>query len=276
MRRLARAALAVTWTAFCYLAWMPGALLSFPSRRSRRHWQSIGIRLWTRGLLRILRIRVQEVGTPPALPAFLVANHLSWVDILVLGARFGPAFVAKKEISGWPVLGHLARATGTIFVDRGRRRDVVRVLRAMDRAHAAGATIVLFPEGTSSRGDTVQPLRPALLDWAAARAVPIHPVALAYGTTAPGWNASDTVCWFDDIPFGAHVRGVLGMPSIEAVLAFAGTPVTAGNRQDLAADLHRALTRQLEVARASLPAPGTPAAVAPGAGPSPSTPSGGP
>lgn len=245
--------MAVAWTAFCYLAWMPGALLTFPSRRTRRHWQSVGVRLWTRGLLRILRVRVRELGAPPTLPAFFVANHLSWVDILVLGARFGPAFVAKKEISGWPVLGHLARATGTIFVDRGRRRDAVRVLREMDRAHAAGATIVLFPEGTSSRGEAVQPLRPALLEWAAGRSAPIHPVALAYGTTAPGWNADDTVCWFDDVPFGVHLHGVLGMPSIDAVLAFAEEPVTAEHRQDLAADLHRALTRQLQLAKASLP-----------------------
>ena len=253
VRQTIRALLAVLWTVVCYLAWLPGALVTLPFRRPLRRWKAVGIRMWTRGLLVILGIRVRELGTPPTLPAFFVANHLSWVDILVLGARLGPAFVAKQEISGWPVVGHLASATGAIFVDRGRRRDVLRVLREIDRAVAEGATIVLFPEGTSSRGDQVYPLRPALLEWAAQRRHPVQIVALSYGSTAPGWSAAETVCWWGDLPFGAHLRGVLGIPSVEAILAFNDTPVVSADRQELTARLHEQLTIGLHTATLALP-----------------------
>lgn len=251
--------LAVLWTVVCYLAWLPGALATLPFRRSRRHWKAVGIRMWTRGLLVVMGIRVRELGTPPALPAFFVANHLSWVDILVLGARLGPTFVAKQEISRWPVLGHLATATGAIFVDRGRRRDVLRVLREIDRAVADGATIVLFPEGTSSRGDQVYPLRPALLEWAAQRSHPVQIVALSYGTRSPGWSAEETVCWWGERPFGEHLRGVLGIPSVDAILAFGDTPVISTDRQELRARLHEQLAQGLRAAKRSLPDARTPA-----------------
>ncbi|HUG26974.1 MAG TPA: lysophospholipid acyltransferase family protein [Gemmatimonadales bacterium] len=253
VRQISRALLAVLWTAVCYLAWLPGALLTLPFRRPLRRWKAVGIRMWTRGLLVILGIRVRELGTPPALPAFFVANHLSWVDILVLGARLGPTFVAKQEIAAWPVLGHLATATGAIFVDRGRRRDVLRVLREIDRAVDEGATIVLFPEGTSSRGDQVYPLRPALLEWAAQRSHPVQIVALSYGTSSPGWSAEETVCWWGDRPFGEHFRGVLSIPSVEAILAFSDTPVVSADRQVLRARLHEQLARGLHTAKLALP-----------------------
>ncbi len=259
VRQISRALLAVLWTVVSYLAWLPGALLTLPFRRPLRRWKSVGIRMWTRGLLAIFGIRVRELGTPPALPAFFVANHLSWVDILVLGARLGPTFVAKQEISAWPVLGHLATATGAIFVDRGRRRDVLRVLREIDRAVEEGATIVLFPEGTSSRGDQVYPLRPALLEWAAQRHHPVQIVALSYGTSSPGWSAEETVCWWGDRPFGEHLRGVLGIPTVDAILAFSDTAVVSADRQVLRARLHEQLTRGLQTATLALPDAGTPA-----------------
>ncbi|MFN2324440.1 MAG: lysophospholipid acyltransferase family protein [Gemmatimonadales bacterium] len=259
MRQTRRALVATGWTIACYLPWLLIAPFTLPSRRWSRRWKSFGTRVWCRGLQAALGIQAREIGPPPPTPAFLVSNHLSWVDILVLGARFGPTFVAKQEISGWPVLGHLATAMGNIFVDRGRRRDVVRVLREIDRAVAEGATIVLFPEGTSSRGDQVYPLRPALLEWAAQRHHPVHVVALSYGTRAPGWSAEETVCWWGDRPFGDHLRGVLSIPSVDAVLAFRGTPVTADGRQDLTVRLHEALTDELQAAKAALPGARAPA-----------------
>lgn len=251
--------MATGWTVACYLPWLVVAPFTLPSPRWSRRWKSFGTRVWCRGLQVTFRIRTRELGPPPPRPAFLVANHLSWVDILVLGARFGPTFVAKQEISRWPVLGHLARAMGNIFVDRGRRRDVVRVLQEIDRAVAEGATIVLFPEGTSSRGDRVYPLRPALLEWAAQRRHPVHVVTLGYGTTAPGWSAEETVCWWGDRPFGEHLRGVLGIPSVDAILAFADTPAVSADRQELTARLHEQLTSGLHAAKAALPDAGAPA-----------------
>lgn len=253
LRRVARLLTGGAWTVLCYLAWAPGWLVTRPFPRLSRRWQSLGIAGWSRGVLRILGIRVRALGAPPPPPVFFVANHLSWLDILVLGARFGPTFVAKQEISGWPIFGHLAWATGAIFVDRGRRRDIVRVLGEIDRAAHQGATIVLFPEGTSSRGDQVYPLRPGLLEWAAGHGQPVYTIGLSYGITAPGWSAEETVCWWGDRSFGDHLRGVLGVPAIHAVLVFGDEPVVCADRQALAVRLRHLLTRQLHVAKTSLP-----------------------
>lgn len=230
------------WTVLCYLLWAPGALVTLPFRAAGRRWNAGATRHWSRGLLVIFGVRLVIEGAPPPAPAYLVANHLSWLDILVLGSHLGPTFVSKHEIAGWPLLGHLARVTGTIFVDRGRRRDALRVLTEIDRAFADGARVLLFPEGTSSRGDAVQPLRPALLEWAVRREQPVHVVALGYVTTDPDRPAAETVCWWDDRPFAQHFLGVLALPSVEARLVHAEAPVLADSRQRLAADLHHLLT----------------------------------
>lgn len=233
-----------TWTGASYLAWAVGALVSFPSRRLARRWNARAMRAWSRGLLIVLGVRLVSRGRPPAAPAFIVANHLSWLDILVLGAHLGPTFVSKHEIAGWPVLGHLSRVTGTIFVDRGRKRDALRVMEEIDRAIAEGATVLLFPEGTSSRGGTVQPLKPALLEWAAQRTRPVHSVAIGYRTGDPAVPAADAVCWWDNRPFATHVMRFLTLDRVEARLVYGGAPEQGSDRQQLAAALHRCLSEQ--------------------------------
>lgn len=202
------------------------------------------MRTWSRGLLAILGVRLSARGTPPPAPALIVANHLSWLDILVLGAHLGPTFVSKHEIAGWPVLGHLSRVTGTIYVDRGRKRDALRVMHEMDRAIGEGATVLLFPEGTSSRGGAVQPLKPALLEWAARRGHPVHTVAIGYHTGDPSAPAEDTVCWWDNQPFAAHALRLLTLHRVEARLVHGAEPEQAADRQELAAALHRQLSAQ--------------------------------
>lgn len=249
IRQTTRLLAAGAWTGGCYLLWAPGALLSLPSRHAARRWNAVATRTWARGLLRIFGVRLAARGTAPPSPAFLVANHLSWVDILVLGAHLGPTFVSKHEIARWPLLGHLSRVTGTIFVDRGRRRDTLRVLREIDRAIDEGATVLLFPEGTSSRGGAVRPLKPALLEWAVQRDYPVHAVALGYTTGDPDLPAEETVCWWDDRPFAAHALGFLSLPRVEARLVYGAAPVRGTDRQQLAATLHRQLSEQHDDAR---------------------------
>jgi 1-acyl-sn-glycerol-3-phosphate acyltransferase len=170
-----------------------------------------------------------------------VSNHLSYLDILVLGARLGPTFISKHEIADWPVLGHLARATGTIFVNRERKRDAVRVLDAIDRAVSRGGGVVLFPEGTSHKGDRVYPFKPALLEWAAQRGYPVHAASLRYATGDPAHPATDVVCWWGDATFGPHALRLLTLPRVHATIAFAREPVVERDRGALALRLHRVM-----------------------------------
>ncbi len=231
-------------------ALLVGLLLLLPAPRARARWASAVQGWWARLSLRILRLRVTVVGRPPRPPFFLVSNHLSYVDILVIASRVRCVFVSKAEVRTMPVLGFLSRAAGTIFVDRSRKKDVPRVLRALESAFAVGRGVVLFPEGTSGAGDVVQPFRSPLLALPAQRGEPVYAGALAYRTPPGERPASEAICWWSDTPIGPHAAGVLALPGFEAELAFSPTPIHHADRKELAtrlwqevARLHGGLTR---------------------------------
>lgn len=241
LRQTLRLILMGAWTAICYLAWLPIAVVALLSGDWSRRWNELAVRVWTGGLVAALGMEVDVIGTPPAKPFFLVSNHLSYLDILVLGARLGPTFISKHELASWPVLGHLARVTGVIFVNRDRKRDAVRVLDDIDRAVERGAGVVLFPEGTSTKGDRIYPLKTALLEWAARRRYPVHTVSLRYATDDPAVSAADQVCWWGDAQFAPHFLNLLAIPQVRATLSFAPEPVVDGDRTALAARLRLSL-----------------------------------
>ncbi len=241
LRQTLRLIVMGAWTAICYLTWLPIAVVALASGDWSRRWNELAVRVWTGGLVAALGMEVDVVGTPPAKPFFLVSNHLSYLDILVLGARLGPTFISKHELAAWPVLGHLARVTGVIFVNRDLKRDAVRVLERIDRAVERGAGVVLFPEGTSTRGDRIYPLKTALLEWAARRRYPVHAVSLRYSTDNPAIPAADQVCWWGDAAFAPHFLNLLAIPRIRATLSFAAESVVEGDRAALGSRLHSTL-----------------------------------
>lgn len=234
----------VLWTVVCYLGLLPWLLVAWVSPRLRVRLNAGAQRIWSRGLLRVFGVKRERAGLPPRKPFLLVSNHLTYLDILVLGAELGAVFISKLELGTWPGLGHLARVTGTIFVDRSRPRDALRVLDEMDRAIEAGAGVVLFPEGTSSRGDRVYPLKAALLEWAAQRQYPVHAATVRYSTGDPARPARDAVCWWgDDTPFFGHFLGMASLPRIHAGVTFGEEAIVADHRSALAGRLHQALDR---------------------------------
>ncbi len=205
-------------------------------------WRSWVTRWWARALLVVLGVRLEVDGSPPRPPFLLVANHLGYLDILVLASAVPTAFVAKAEIAGWPVFGALARAGGTLFVDRGSRRAIPRVAAAMRKVMEEGRGVVLFPEGTSTRGDGVAPFRPSLLAPAAEGELPVHWAVLGYDTPAGSPPAHLSVCWWGEMELPGHLLGLLALPRIEARLAFGSEPVTDVDRKRLADRLHRKVT----------------------------------
>ncbi len=121
---------------------------------------------WARSLARILGMRVRVEGAAPAAPCLLVANHLSYVDVVALWCATEGSFVAKSEVASWPLVGALGRIAQTLFIDRSSRRDVVRVIGEMERTLARGESVILFGEGTSTRGDRVLPFKSSLFEAA--------------------------------------------------------------------------------------------------------------
>ncbi|MEK8031908.1 lysophospholipid acyltransferase family protein [Ideonella sp. DXS29W] len=139
------------------------------------------VRWWSAKLLRLLGIELEVVGKPRPGAALVVANHISWLDIAVIHAACPHArFVSKADVLRWPLLGWLIRSVGTLFIERERKRDAVRVVHEVATALSRGETVAVFPEGTTGPGDAVLPFHANLLQAAIASEVPVQAVALRY------------------------------------------------------------------------------------------------
>ena len=199
--------------------------------RRFREWL---FRAASHALLALLRVEVRVAGPLPDPPFLLVSNHLSYVDVIVLASFLPARFVAKAEVRRWPLLGPICRGFGTIFIDRSDRRDIPRVLAEIERAFDRGEGVILFPEGTSSAGESVLPFRSPLLALPARRGLPVHAAALRYDPPA--------VCWWGEAMFVPHLLGLFRLERIEVTLDFAPEPVMDGDRKRLAERLHEIVT----------------------------------
>jgi 1-acyl-sn-glycerol-3-phosphate acyltransferase len=137
-------------------------------------------RNWSRGLLAICGVEASLYGAMPDTPALIVCNHVSWLDIFVINAFRPCRFVAKSDIRGWPVLGWLCDRAGTIFIARGRQRDVRRIFQGLVASIHAGERVAFFPEGTTAAQGTVLPFHANLFEAAIDAGVPVQPYALRY------------------------------------------------------------------------------------------------
>ena len=229
------------WTAFAALVWGIGSMLG-----GRWRWTVRCRGLWARASLRILGVRSRVLGTCPAGGFLLAANHLSYLDVLLLSANVPVRFVAKREVRGWPVWGPLAAWTGTLFIDRDRPRDARRVADELSASLAKGEAAVIFAEGTSSPGEDVLPYRPALFAAAIESRCSVVPARVQYLVPdRPGAERAE-VCWWGDMDFGPHLLGLAALQRIDAHLTI-GAPLPPGNdRSELALRAHRATTDLLQ------------------------------
>jgi 1-acyl-sn-glycerol-3-phosphate acyltransferase len=214
-------------------------------------WGAIAVNYY-RVLCKLLRIRVHVIGAPvTGHAALFVSNHVSWVDILVIGSVRPVAFVAKREVAGWPLVGTTARLQRTVFVDRTRRQQTGDVIAEMVKRLIGGTPVVLFAEGTSSDGNRVLPFRSALVgvvNDAAANAdlggkLMIQPMSICYTGLhgiPMGRQHRPLVAWYGDLDFMPHIKALIARGAIDAVLNY-GEPVVA----DASAD-RKAMARSLE------------------------------
>lgn len=217
------------------------ALLAVVRPSAQRAWRRVIFRRWGRWTSAALNVHVELIGDPPRRPCILVCNHLSYLDIIVLGGYFDAVFVSKAEVADWPVVGRITRSAGTIFVQRERKRDLPAVNQQIAAALAAGDTVVIFPEGTSTKGESVAPFRGPLLAQAAASGQPVSYASISYRTPEGEPPPSEAVCWWGDMPFGPHFLRLLGLRRIEARVEFGADPVREPDRKLLAEKLWRAI-----------------------------------
>ncbi|MGI9135314.1 MAG: lysophospholipid acyltransferase family protein [Rhodoferax sp.] len=141
------------------------------------------LQAWSSTLLAILNVRLLVNGAPPQRTDsghLLVANHVSWLDILAINAASPVRFVAKSEVSAWPLFGWLVRRSGALFIRRGLRRDTLRITQAIEHLLRDGDHIALFPQGTST--DASQPVHfhSSTLQGAIDAQAAVRPLAISY------------------------------------------------------------------------------------------------
>jgi 1-acyl-sn-glycerol-3-phosphate acyltransferase len=203
-------------------------------------------RLWQRFVCALRGIRVHVSGAPAAdRPLLLLSNHTSWLDIPILASVAPVSFIAKSEVASWPVVGFLARAQRSVFVDRNRRHATGTHADEVAGRLSKGDIMVLFAEGTSSDGNKVLPFRSALVG-AAQRAIAdggaatVQPVAIAYQRMLGlplGRQHRPLVAWYGGASLLPHLKRVLSEGGIDVHVVF-------GPARRLAADDDRKAVTQ--------------------------------
>lgn len=208
-------------------------------------WRALRLRSpWPRRFLggagRLAGLRVRTVGPVPPPQSLLIANHLSWLDILALAGATNTAFVAKAEMINWPLLGWLCKLNDTVFVNREDRGSAAAQAAQVRNALGCGKPLTIFCEGTTGDGVTLLAFRSSLL---AAVAPPppgtvVQPVALEY-TDAPA------IAWVDDEPIGANALRVLSRPGRLPVTLHYLAPLPPAGRKTMTAEARAAIAGAL-------------------------------
>jgi 1-acyl-sn-glycerol-3-phosphate acyltransferase len=192
----------------------------------------LAIRAWSKLMMRIFGFRVRRLGVPLRGAAMFVANHVSWMDITLLHSERVVGFVAKSEISRWPLIGWLARRGGTIYHRRGSNESLTGVLHMMVERMQGGEAVGVFPEGGTTGGDTVRTFHARIFQAAVVAEAPVQPVALRYGA---GGDAQTIIAFAPRENFLQNFLRVLGEPGRIAEVHFLEPlPPSADGRRRLA------------------------------------------
>lgn len=263
-RAISRLTALLGWT----LAVLPGiataaSMASVPpnkrSARSRTYlsraysWRARQVARWARGVVRIIGAEVRVQGPIPEPPFFLVANHLSYIDIVLLKSIVPCVFVSKADVKDWPIVGTLAEMAGTLFIRRESRADVARINEQVGAVIQRGEGIVIFPEGTSTDGQDVLPFKSSLLAPAVASGRSIAHASIQYQTPPGAPPAETAVCWWGDMTFADHLWRLLMLPGFRATVRF-GVYHPAGNeRKEVARDLTERVRHNMQERPATAP-----------------------
>ena len=214
--------------------------LRLPGRRT------ISVRYY-RTLCAVLRVRIRVVGTPMRdTPTLILSNHVSWLDIPVISAVMPIAFVAKREVASWPIVGIAAKLLRTVFVDRTRRIQTSEVNTEIARRLTEGDPVVLFAEGTSSDGNRVLEFRSALIGAITqldSAQVMLQPLSIGYTHIQGlpmGRQLRPLVAWYGDIDFAPHFTQFLRRGAVDVTVTF-GQPIPYDGDTD-----RKAVAREIE------------------------------
>jgi 1-acyl-sn-glycerol-3-phosphate acyltransferase len=204
---------------------------------NKQLWRQIIFHKWAQSFVKISRMKIEVIGKVPQKPFFLVSNHLSYTDVPALRTVVEGVFVAKGEIEGWFLAGKIVRDMGTIFINRQNRRDIPRAGSEIIKRLGEGEGVIVFPEGTSTKGEEILPFNSSFLEFAAQTDLPVSYASITYKTPDGGPTASEAVCWWDEKTFGEHLWYLFQLKEYTAVINFGDQPIHNENRKALAKEL---------------------------------------
>jgi len=203
-------------------------ILLLPSPGLRARATAIGTMIWARLMLIIMGICLTRKGDiPHDRGNFIVCNHISYIDIMVLGSIRPSVFVARHDLISWPLIGWLSSLSGAIFLDRKSGYAALTAMKAIDTRIEEGLNVILFPEGTTSDGKSVGSFKSALFDLPARRNMPVLPMSIRYTAldgSAQENNKTGQVAWHGDMTLLPHLWKILKTDRITVTL-FAGLPL---------------------------------------------------
>ncbi|MFZ6674358.1 lysophospholipid acyltransferase family protein [Undibacterium sp. Xuan67W] len=220
----------------------------FPFTSAQTHERLV--RRWSQKLLTICTVTVvfKDLSDGAvAERAMIVSNHVSWLDIFVINTLHPCHFVAKSDIRDWPLLGWLCEKAGTIFLKRGRQRDVRRIYEGLVHQIEAGKRIAFFPEGTTAAQGNVLPFHANLFEAAIEAHVPVQPLVVRYVDAQGQLHAAAD--FIGDMTFVESMHAILRAPKMTAELVRLPSISTEGaHRREVALVAWVAVMKQLGIA----------------------------
>jgi 1-acyl-sn-glycerol-3-phosphate acyltransferase len=237
-----------------HLSW--GMVLGLWLRlRQGEHWHQrrsgqATICRWTQQLNRILGLHCHVSGKPSTKPALLVANHISWLEIIALGSLQPTRFLAKDDVRRWPLIGALAAIGGTLFIHRHSNSALRRTQTEVAQALRAGQRVLIFPEGTTTDGQQVKRFHSGLFEAARSAHCTIQPIAIRYSR---GNEVDRLAPFIDDDAFIPHLWHILQRGNTHITVHFCAPLPRLESRQQLAQRSRESIV----VALAKVPLPET-------------------
>lgn len=228
-------------TAHALQGWLT---ITFTFPRLSEEQREMRVQVWARSMLKVLGIELRLQGQPPLCgPVLLVANHISWLDILVMHAARHCRFVSKADVKRWPLIGTLATGGGTLYIERESRRDAMRVVHRMAQGLKDGQVVAVFPEGTTGDGITLLPFHANLIQAAVSADAPVQPVALRFIEVHSG-KVSLAPSYVGDESLVGSMWRTMRAPPLAAVVRYGEPQMAQGrDRRAWAADLRAEIER---------------------------------
>ncbi len=199
---------------------------------------------WMRVMAVIVGLRVEVQGGPVEPASMIVSNHVSWLDIISTGCVHPSVFVAKSEVSRWPLIGPLCQLVGTVFIRRASIVSMNQSIGEVEKLLRHGCSASFFAEGTTTRGDHLEPFKASLFQAAINSERPLQPLALRYPDSIPG---NRNVPFVGDDTFVAHLLRMLQAPLKVEIRILPAIPSGRYRRRELAEQARRVILTGLEL-----------------------------